>query len=396
MIYNDFKGLSLSRLGFGAMRFPTKEDGLIDEKEAEKLIDKAIKGGINYFDTGYSYHGGESEVVLGRILKKYPRNSFFLATKYPGHERLTDYNPAIIFEKQLKKCGVDYFDFYLLHNVCEDCLHIYENDKYGIVEYFKKQKELGRIKHLGFSSHAFPDNLDKFLSVYHNELEFCQIQLNYLDWTLQDAKKKVEILDKYNIPIWVMEPNRGGKLSRLNEELLNEYKKVRPNDSSTAWSFNWLKNIKSVKMILSGMSTLEQVEDNLNTFSYEDGLSEKECELVFEIAEKLKASVPCTACKYCIKGCPKGLNIPELIKLYNDTKVTNHQNSYAVGMYLETVDESKWPHNCIACGACAKTCPQKIDIPKVLKDFSLMLKKNQRWQEICDERKVSTKKFEGD
>ena len=181
MIYCEFQGKQLSQLGFGAMRLPT-ENGAIDEKQVEAMVDAAMAQGVNYFDTAWPYHGGLSEVVMGRVLAKYPRDSWYLANKYPGHQVAETYNPAAIFEEQLRKCGVEYFDFYLLHNVCESSLPVYLDPQWGIIDYFKEQKRLGRIKHLGFSSHGALNNLRQFLDIAGVDMEFCQIQLNYLDW----------------------------------------------------------------------------------------------------------------------------------------------------------------------------------------------------------------------
>lgn len=193
MITNEFQGKQLSRLGFGTMRLPVKANGSIDEAQVTEMVAYAIGHGVNYFDTAYPYHGGQSERVIGRVLKSYPRESFYLATKYPGHQILSGgYHPAEIFEEQLQKCGVDYFDFYLLHNVYEKSMETYLDPRWGIIDYFKEQKRLGRIRHLGFSSHAGVRSLKEFLDTCGDDMEFCQIQLNYLDWTLQDAKGKYD------------------------------------------------------------------------------------------------------------------------------------------------------------------------------------------------------------
>jgi predicted aldo/keto reductase-like oxidoreductase len=216
MIYKEFQGKQLSMLGFGAMRLPVDGNGTIDEEQVKRMAAYAMENGVNYFDTAYPYHGGESERVMGRVLSAYPRESWYLATKYPGHQILsTGYNPAEIFEEQLCKCGVEYFDFYLLHNVYEKSMETYLDPQWGIIDYFKEQKRLGRIRHLGFSTHAATPGLEKFLDACGDDMEFCQIQLNYLDWTLQDAASKYELLAKRGIPVWVMEPVRGGKLAAL-------------------------------------------------------------------------------------------------------------------------------------------------------------------------------------
>lgn len=393
MLYNEFKELNLSRLGFGAMRLPVLEGKTtadIDFKKTEEIIKYAMDNGINYFDTAYVYHGGMSETVISEILKQYPRDSYYLATKYPGHQISDTYNPAEIFEDQLKKCNVDYFDFYLLHNVYEESINVYKDPKWGIVDYFVEQKRLGKIKHLGFSSHGRIDNLCEFLDLYGKEMEFCQIQLNYLDWTLQNAKEKYEILTERNIPIWVMEPVRGGRLAKLDEKSKAVLKSCRPDESIASWAFRWLQNLPNVKMILSGMSDIEQVKDNIKTFSVDNPLSNKETELLYEIADSnLKNSVPCTACRYCCDKCPKGLDIPLFINVYNDL---TFDAKFTPAMQIEFMDKNKRPEACIECGKCMKMCPQNIEIPLVLKKLSETLTKVPKWADICKEREKLAKR----
>lgn len=391
MKYIDFQGKKISMLGYGAMRLPTTgKDSEIDYNETERLLDRAIEAGINYFDTAYPYHGGNSEIVVGKILSKYPRDSYYIATKYPGHQILPDYNPAPIFEDQLKKCGVDYFDFYLLHNVCETSLPVYLDKSLGIIDYFLEQKRLGRIKHLGFSTHGSPENMREFLDAAGEHMEFCQIQLNYLDWTLQRAKEKCELLEKWNIPVWVMEPVRGGRLvNKLPEIAKQSLGELRPDESLASWCFRWLMNLSNMGVILSGMSTMEQLEDNIKTFSSENPLSDSETDTLYEIAEGLKSSVPCTGCGYCLKGCPMELNIPMLLEIYNDLSYAPGVNSASK---IEFMPESKRPDACIACGNCIKMCPQNIDIPMTMIKLTKMLKDIPSWRKICEDRAAAAEK----
>ena len=385
MKYIDFQGKKISLLGYGAMRLPTRgSDSEIDYEEAERLIDHAYAQGINYFDTAYPYHGGNSEIVTGKILSKYPRESYYLATKYPGHQVLDSYDPAVIFEHQLKKCGVDYFDFYLLHNVSETSIDVFLDKRWGIIDYLLEQKRLGRIKHLGFSTHGLPENLNEFLDAAGEHMEFCQIQLNYLDWTLQRAKEKCDILAKWNIPVWVMEPVRGGKLvDKLPESAKEHLASLRPDESVASWCFRWLMTLPNMGVILSGMSNMEQLEDNLKTFNEDKPLSESEIDVLYGIAESLKNNIPCTACRYCVDGCPMGLNIPMLIEVYNDLRYAPGVNSASK---IEFMPEDKRPSACISCGACVHACPQNIDIPTVLSDFDKLLTTIPSWKEICKQR----------
>lgn len=389
MIYSDFQDKKLSMLGFGTMRLPLKPDGEIDEAQLREMTAYAISHGVNYFDTAYPYHGGKSERVIGRILSAYPRERYYLATKYPGHQISSSYNPAVIFEEQLEKCGVDYFDFYLLHNVYENSINTYLDPKWGIIEYFKEQKRLGRIKHLGFSCHAQTEVLKTFLDACGDDIEFCQIQLNYLDWTLQDAKTKYELLTNRNIPVWVMEPVRGGRLAKLDDESEVTLKKLRPNESIASWAFRFLQELPNVKMILSGMSNMEQMQDNVNTFCDYKPLTKEECNVLLNIAEGMKDSIPCTACRYCCDGCPMELNIPNLISTYNEIRFSPAIN---VAMRVEALPEEKRPSACIGCGKCARICPQGINVPKAMKDFSEALSKLPSWAEICRKRDAAAKK----
>ena len=393
MQMNQFKDENLSRLGFGAMRLPLKENKEIDEAQVKEMVDYAMSHGVNYFDTAYPYHDGKSEIVMGKILSAYPRDSYYLATKYPGHQVANSYNPEEIFEEQLKKCGVEYFDFYLLHNVYENSIGVYTDKRWGIMDYFVKQKELGRIKYLGFSSHARPDCLEEFLKYADGRMDFCQIQLNYLDWTLQDGKEKYELLEKYNVPVWVMESVRGGRLANLSKEETEKLLAHRPNESTAAWSLRWLMGLPNVKMILSGMSDTEQMKDNVKTFSEGDPLSEEERAFLLELAEGMKGALPCTACRYCTKGCPMGLDIPRLISGYNDIRFSP---GLTVAMQLDALPDDKLPSACIGCGACSRICPQKIDIPAAMKDFTAILTKLPKWADICRQRAAAAKALHKD
>ena len=365
MIYRQFKDKKLSALGFGCMRLPMK-DGKVDEAQVEAMTEYAISHGVNYFDTAYPYHEGMSERVMGKVLSKYPRESFYLADKFPGHQVMASYDPAPLFEEQLRRCRTDYFDFYLLHNIYEKSLETYLNPEYGILEYFKEQKRLGRIKHLGFSAHADVPCLKRFLDVYGDDMEFCQIQLNWLDWTLQNAKEKCRILAERNIPVWTMESIRGGRLAKLSEEDEAKLKARRPDESIASWGFRYLQGNPQVHMILSGISNMENIEDNVRTFSGGDPLTEEEVAVLMEIAEGMKGSIPCTGCRYCCDGCPMGLDIPTLLAGYNELRFAL---SPSVRSRVLLMPEDKRPSACIGCGKCSHICPQNIDVPAAMIDM---------------------------
>ncbi len=390
MIYTTFQDKKLSLLGFGAMRLPVNADGSIDEPQVKEMTRYAIEHGVNYFDTAWPYHNGESERVMGRILSEYPRDSYYLATKYPGHQILsTGYNPAEIFEEQLRKCDVEYFDFYLLHNVYEKSMETYLDPQWGIIDYFKEQKRLGRIKHLGFSTHAEVKGLKEFLDVCGEDMEFCQIQLNYLDWTLQDAKGKYDLLTERGIPVWVMEPVRGGKLCKLSETEEAKLKAYRPEVSVASWGFRFLQELPNVKMVLSGMSDTAQMADNVATFEKREPLSKEEMSLLLAIAEGMKDTIPCTGCRYCCDGCPMRLDIPGFLHTYNELRTAPSMNA---GMRIEFMPEEERPSACIGCGACSAICPQNIDVPAALADLSDRLAKRTSWTEICRQREEASKK----
>ena len=376
MLYKNYQDLKLSNLGLGTMRLPNKgvdSDTPVDGEETAKMVDYALKNGINYFDTAWGYHNGESETVIGKILNKYPRDSFYLATKFPGYDLANMDKVEEIFEKQLEKCKVDYFDFYLFHNVYEKNVDPYLDPKYGILDYLLKQKENGRIKHLGFSVHGSLDVLKKFLNAYGKYMEFCQIQLNYLDYNFQDAKAKVELLNEYNIPIWVMEPLRGGKLAKLSEEQESKLKSLRPDETVVGWAFRFLQSIPGVTMVLSGMSSMEQLQENIKTFEENKPLNEQEMDTLLEIADgMLKGNVlPCTACRYCTSHCPMGLDIPKLLALYNEHVFTG--GGFIAPMAISALPDDKKPSACIGCRSCEAVCPQQLKISEAMADFAKKL-----------------------
>ena len=384
MIYKPFQDLNLSHLGLGNMRLPTvggERRGPIDEEKARAIIEYGYEHGVNYFDTAYRYHGGESEVFVGKVLSQYPRESWHLATKMPGHQMrfsngrlefagylsgLAVASPAEIFEEQLEKCGVDYFDFYLLHNLCETSYDLYTDEDLGVVEYLLAQKEAGRIRHLGFSAHGRAETIDKFLN-WRDGFEFVQIQLNYLDWTLQDAERKYEVITNHSIPVIVMEGCRGGRLASLDDSAEAMLRAARPDDSIASWAFGFLQSLPNVQVVLSGMTTMEQVVENVKLFSEPEPTTEEEKELLQQVVATMVDLVPCTACRYCCDVCPQGLDIPELISMYNEA---SFENPFILRYTLDAMKEEELPSACLACGECKALCPQDIDIPDIMKRFA--------------------------
>lgn len=375
MIYREFQGEKLSALGMGAMRLPVVDgdDARIDEAAAAAMVDYAMAHGVNYYDTAWGYHNGNSELVMGRALARYPRENYFLADKFPGYDLSNMDKVESIFEKQLEKCGVEYFDFYLFHNVCEMNIDAYLDPKYGIFDYLTAQKKAGRIRHLGFSAHGSYAVMKRFLEAYGSEMEFCQIQLNYLDWKFQGAKEKVELLQAYNIPVWVMEPLRGGKLASLAPADEEKLQALRPQEGIPAWAFRFLQSIPAVTVTLSGMSNMKQMQENIRTYETEQPLNENEMQTLLNIADAMvgKIALPCTACHYCVSHCPQGLDIPNLLALYNEHCFTD--GGFIAPMALSAVPEDKRPNSCIGCRSCEAVCPQQIRISEAMADFARKL-----------------------
>ncbi len=376
MIYKQFQDLQLSALGMGAMRLPVigGDDAKIDQLAVDRMVDVAMERGINYYDTAWGYHSGSSEIAIGRSLGRYPRERWYLATKFPGYDLSNMNQVKTVFERQLEKCGVDYFDFYLFHNVCEMNIEAYLDPKYGIFDYLTEQKRSGRIRHLGFSAHGSREVIERFLEAYGKGMEFCQLQMNYLDWSFQDVKNKAALLAEYQIPIWVMEPLRGGKLASLAEEDAAKLKALRPDETIPAWAFRFLQSIPGVTVTLSGMSNMQQLEENLSTFEAEHPLNQQEMETLLGIADSMvqKTSVPCTACRYCTSHCPQSLDIPMLLELYNEHCFTG--GGFIAPMALMAVPEEKHPAACIGCRSCEAVCPQQIRISEALADFAQKLR----------------------
>lgn len=375
MVFKTFQDDKLSALGMGAMRFPVIDGDVsrIDEAKTEEMIAYAMEHGINYYDTAWGYHNGNSEIVLGKILNKYPRHQFYLADKFPGFDLSNMGRVEEIFEEQCKRCNVEFFDFYLFHNVCEKNIDAYLDEKYGILAYLQKQKQIGRIRHLGFSAHGNYHIMKRFLEAYGECMEFCQIQLNYFDFIYQNAKAKLELLNQYHIPVWVMEPLRGGKLVSLPEEYSEKLKRLRPDEEIPAWAFRFLQTIPSVAVTLSGMSTLEQLKQNIQTFENERPLSNQEMDTLLKITDSMiqKKALPCTTCHYCTSHCPQELDIPSLIALYNEHCLT--EGGVIAPMAFKTLPEEKRPSSCIGCRSCEAVCPQEIKISEAMADFTKKL-----------------------
>ncbi|MBS6160996.1 MAG: aldo/keto reductase [Firmicutes bacterium] len=356
-------GVSPSLLGFGCMRFPLNEDGSICEPEAEKMLDTAIEAGVTYIDTAYPYHNGDSEPFLGRILKKYNRKDFFLATKLPIWNVKTLEDAKRLFQEQLDRLQVDYIDFYLLH-----CL---DKEKWqtvldlGLIPYFEEMKRQGKIRFFGFSFH---DDYEVFETIAtYRSWDFCQIQYNYIDTDIQAGDNGYALTEKLGIPLVIMEPVKGGSLAQLPEDVTEPFKKARPDSSISSWALRWVASKPNVKVVLSGMSTMEQVEDNLHTFGNFEPLTQKESELVSQVAYAIKKRTKngCTGCAYCMP-CPFGVDIPKNFRIWNDLSMYGNKEK-AKQAFFQELDVSARADQCKKCGKCETVCPQSIAIRENLK-----------------------------
>ena len=356
------KEIVTSTLGFGAMRLKVV-DGEIDEAKGLALIDKAYQNGVNYFDTAVPYTDGKNETFVGKALKRYPRNSFYLATKLTIRLYKTKEELKKVIDKQLQNLQTDYIDFYLMHALNKNTFRTIK--EWNIMEIVEGWKKEGKIRNIGFSFHDDYETFKEIVDYY--PWDFCQIQLNYMDDEIQQGIQGYHDLVKKEIPVVIMEPVKGGKLASFNEKVASKLKKYNPEASLSSWAMRWVASLDGVKVILSGMNEMDQLEDNLNTFNNFKKLNEEEQKLIKEVKEDLKkiTEVGCTNCEYCMP-CTVGVNIPGNFRIFND---------YA--MYKAEGD-SKWRYNdligkkanaslCIECGKCVPQCPQGIDIPNELK-----------------------------
>lgn len=351
-------GISPSMLGFGCMRFPTTPDGEIDEARAEKMLDTAIAAGVTYIDTAYPYHNGKSEPFVGRVLKKYPRESFYLATKLPVWLVNSVEDAERLFNEQLERLQTDHIDFYLLHAMgrarYDDMVRL------GVVAWGEKKKAEGKIKYFGFSFH---DSYEAFEHIITDRAwDFCQIQLNYMDTETQAGLKGYELAERLGVPLVIMEPVKGGSLTTFADDIADMFKAERPDASLASWALRYVGTLPDVKVILSGMSTEEQVADNLKTFEKFEPLSDREQQLVKEVVAAVKARVKngCTACRYCMP-CPFGVDIPRNFAIWNNYAMYGNAGGAKWSYYHDLKPENR-ADQCRRCGACEKACPQAIRI----------------------------------
>ncbi|MCR5684374.1 MAG: aldo/keto reductase [Lachnospiraceae bacterium] len=357
----DNLGIDASLLGFGCMRLPQK-DGRIDEARAEAMIDRAYAAGVNYFDTAYPYHDGKSEPFVGKALDKYDRSSYFLATKLPLWKINSLEDAKSTFNEQLERLHKDYIDFYLFHAFNRG--HFERMKEYGVFDYLESEKAAGRIRYLGFSFH---DSFDAFKEIIeYRKWDFCQIQYNYMDTGEQAGDKGVALAESLGVPLIIMEPVKGGSLATLPDEVTEGFRKARPESSAASWALRFVASRKAVKVVLSGMTTEEQLEDNLATFTDFEPLSEDEEKLVRDTAEAIRKRtfIGCTGCRYCMP-CPSGVNIPRNFSLWNEYGMYN--NAGSTKWHWNNLPDAEKGSSCVECGACEEACPQHLNIRESLK-----------------------------
>ena len=366
----------MPKLGFGLMRLPENE-GTIDIDRVCTMVDKYMQAGMNYFDTAYVYHGGNSEVAAREALvKRYPRDSFMIATKLPAWEIKQESDIDRIFNEQCERAGVDYFDFYLLHSV-EDGNNYDTYVKYDCFSWGLKKKEEGKIRHFGFSYHGTPELLTEILDA-HPEIEFVQIQYNYLDRTnpVVQSQALYDILLERNIPIIIMEPVRGGMLASMPENIEAKFKTVQSQKSVASWALRFIGSLPGVMTILSGMSTEDQMDDNIATFKNFEPMTGEEFKLVNEVTDEILKipQIGCTSCKYCVDGCPMSISIPDVFRTINTLR--RYPDDWrSKNFYSGLVGRSGKASDCVECGQCEGVCPQHLPIIELLKEAAEILDK---------------------
>lgn len=366
--------LSQSKLGFGMMRLPKKEDGAIDIARTCEMVDAFIAKGFTYFDTAYVYAGSEV-AVKAALVDRYPRDAYTIASKLPGGMMKSPEDADKLFNETCSRLGVDYLDFYLLHNVDDEHEEIF--DKMNCWEWAKQKKAEGKIRHIGFSSHGTPELLERLLTK-HPEVEFVQLQLNYFDWENEKvrARETYETVRKHDLPVVVMEPVRGGSLASLPAEPEAMLKAADPDASIASWALRYIASKEGIMTVLSGMSTEEQVQDNLATFASFKPMTEEENAMMGKVADILHSypTVPCTGCKYCVEGCPMQIKIPNIMSALNQVRMFG-ESPVAQSRYNGAVKDGGRASDCIGCGACSNACPQHLDIPTLMQEAAGVFEK---------------------
>lgn len=362
--------LSNSKLGFGLMRLPKDKQGQIKLDEVQRMVDSYMERGFNYFDTAYVYEGSE-EAIRQTLVEKYPRDVYTLADKLPAWKLACQEDVERIFQESLNRTGVDYFDFYLLHSVEKSHYPTYE--KYQCFDFIQEMKKQGKIKYMGFSFHDDADFLDKVLTE-HPEIDFVQLQLNYLDWEngVIQSRRNYEVARKHHKPIVVMEPIKGGTLASFSDDIEKIYKDYAPQKSIASWALRYVASLDGVMTILSGMSNAQQMNDNLDTMTHFEKINNEEAKLIKQVTDQVLSypTIPCTKCRYCTPGCPMHIQIPDLFTAYNSAKMYGENRRYQIYYKDHSTGDYQPAKACIACGQCESVCPQHLEIISLLKEVS--------------------------
>ncbi len=362
--------LSNSKLGFGLMRLPKDKQGQIKLDEVQRMVDSYMERGFNYFDTAYVYEGSE-EAIRQTLVEKYPRDVYTLADKLPAWKLACQEDVERIFQESLNRTGVDYFDFYLLHSVEKSHYPTYE--KYQCFDFIQEMKKQGKIKYMGFSFHDDADFLDKVLTE-HPEIDFVQLQLNYLDWEngVIQSRRNYEVARKHHKPIIVMEPVKGGTLASFSDDIEKIYKDYAPKKSIASWALRYVASLDGVMTILSGMSNAQQMNDNLDTMTHFEKINNEEAKLIKQVTDQVLSypTIPCTKCRYCTPGCPMRIQIPDLFTAYNSAKMYGENRRYQTYYKDHSTGDYQPAKACIACGQCESVCPQHLEIISLLKEVS--------------------------
>lgn len=362
--------LSNSKLGFGLMRLPKDKQGQIKLDEVQRMVDSYMERGFNYFDTAYVYEGSE-EAIRQTLVEKYPRDVYTLADKLPAWKLACQEDVERIFQESLNRTGVDYFDFYLLHSVEKSHYPTYE--KYQCFDFIQEMKKQGKIKYMGFSFHDDADFLDKVLTE-HPEIDFVQLQLNYLDWEngVIQSRRNYEVARKHHKPIIVMELIKGGTLASFSDDIEKIYKDYAPQKSIASWALRYVASLDGVMTILSGMSNAQQMNDNLDTMTHFEKINNEEAKLIKQVTDQVLSypTIPCTKCRYCTPGCPMRIQIPDLFTAYNSAKMYGENRRYQTYYKDHSTGDYQPAKACIACGQCESVCPQHLEIISLLKEVS--------------------------
>ena len=362
--------------GFGCMRLPVlqaDQPDSFDYEKIEQLFDAFLKKGFTYFDTAYTYHGYHAEEAVRKALtERYPRDSFRLATKMPLRDFRDADDMERIFSQQLEHCGVEYFDYYLLHNMGTN---VYEKcKKYDAFGFVERKKAERKIRQIGMSFHDTPELLDEILAQYGGMLDFIQLQINYMDWEQPNVQSRrcLEIAHRYGKPVTVMEPCKGGTLVNLPQEADGLLKQARPDKSNASWAMRFAASQEGVTRVLSGMNTMEQIEDNGDTFLNFEPIAPQEQKIIDQVREIIEKNtpIPCTGCAYCTHGCPKNIAIPQYFALFNNVSRTTGSFSSQAAYYNNISLNYGKASDCIGCGQCEKACPQHLPIRQFLKEVA--------------------------